>query len=1486
MHRRRPRTDARDHDPIALETLEPRVLLSSVWAADLAGPMIDGGNEIASAILDDDRVGLVRSDGSGSLLDYFARDGMDGPPSWSARLEHDIHSATFAGDGGLAALGWFRTQGGHADRGLGLFAPQTADPYAVLVADEDKPFGFLIGSGLSAPGAFTARMNLVLRDNFMLDAQQVSAADFEVRYMGVAGGVAVGASIVQATPLSTPMPEANVVLEFALVGAGSYRVTLREGTIIDLAGNSTESWLMGSAFFGEDSMGKPTGPIWTAPPPPSSGPDRPWELVPVISVPGQETLFEGSFLGSSGSGSSGSGSAPVLVYQTERTDEHGDRVRGFVSWDGQGVAGVGFEAQPSISPIQVVSGGGVLGYEIDIQQGFVISLVLWEGPGRGVSVLVNPDGLDAGAVLPNGVRMAGDGSALVFSTLFTEGEGQTIWFAHRDMEWQPTMLFESSQDEQAGFYNSIVGILWLGDGPQEQSPAGGDRVYTVLYAGFEQGNLIEGDPAQGGAANWEFLFRSTIMSGQVLYRPGHAQEPVITAQPETIAFSEVRATFTGAEYFGLRAGAERAEAARAVLDDRVNIVGWLNRPVNARGLVGLRAHIEGGDDRQFAVLERIGLRPLLLVPGIFGTMPEVGFSGSRVKDWLLNRGAHPDTLVIDPLVETYNDLIASLQLPHVGYELGKTLFVATYDWRMPPAPVHESAGADLAGPWQREIDGVVSGVRINSLGASPTFQHGIDYLAYWIDQARTAWEAMHDGRALPSVDVYAHSTGGLVARSYIQSDFYGKPATGGQGEVLDALPTVNRLISMAVPHEGATKAWNMLNNNLASDETYRLFMGLMIWSAFRKVTVEGLRIESPIPGDIIDTARLDHAVAEGWFPTREEAFIHMYIPTGRALLATYPFIKADGTLLPGSLTEAPDRLSNRLALDLNHDAQGRLISRVDLVSFFNDDTPTIQIVERYVGPRIFEGLSEGGPVPGDGFHEMLYGAPWERVGPISMPSEGGTADFAVRDIYGFEFFSKWRRPSDQIGYRVPGEGEEWWLDRAPRHLGFGDGTVPTNSAAALRGLLMSRSYAFQGLDHGSINADRDVQAAVLGELGFAVVSDGLEEGRYASRYGEIVEGGRRVVAFWRDPVGAYVTDALGRRSGWSPEQGYLSEIPGTFNYGGAEGWTIITGEAFGPLTMTIVGVDPQYAVALVAESADGSALSQVFEGQVEPGQELHLPIEGLALPPADAPGLPGFFNLFASGAVGGMVEGDWIVGELLARVSKHHAGQTDWGGRNYWFQDDAGDVWSLWHGGGVHALDNGEHRWVLTNLTQASGIAGEFDFAPGSLSGLVTPWRGFSLHGVVDGQPVVLSWTPQGSGEVYRDADGRFAQGLGLGRLGNGWVAQPLAGALLSPGTLEPVEPGTLRAFTESQANGRQSFDPRATPRTVNDGISFVVLTLDDQVWVVSPIEWPGGATPAAPIAPLGWTAERLEETPGPAALGLIDELDALRDGYVERATR
>ncbi|WP_331232250.1 hypothetical protein [Natronorarus salvus] len=122
-------------------------------------------------------------------------------------------------------------------------------------------------------------------------------------------------------------------------------------------------------------------------------------------------------------------------------------------------------------------------------------------------------------------------------------------------------------------------------------------------------------------------------------------------------------------------------------------------------------------------------RPVLIVPGIVGTLG----AGKHMEEWFLTRGIEPERPVsddddeskyeqvieVDPLGGYYYDLIVSLE--NVGYALDETLFIVTYDWRLPVGPYPESAD---------DFDGTVdvggAEERVSDIGAqSFDWSHGI-----------------------------------------------------------------------------------------------------------------------------------------------------------------------------------------------------------------------------------------------------------------------------------------------------------------------------------------------------------------------------------------------------------------------------------------------------------------------------------------------------------------------------------------------------------------------------------------------------------------------------------------------------------------------------------------------------------------------------------------------------------------------------------------
>src|SRR5262249_49908097 len=153
-------------------------------------------------------------------------------------------------------------------------------------------------------------------------------------------------------------------------------------------------------------------------------------------------------------------------------------------------------------------------------------------------------------------------------------------------------------------------------------------------------------------------------------------------------------------------------------------------------------------------------RPILVVPGIFGSLPSAG----DFDEWIVQRGFNPEGLTDDPLASTYSDLIATLE--HLGYSNGEdsdeptTLFVANYDSRVPVAPRDD------------QVNGTFSEVTAESLLADIVgndYSYGVDYLGYWLLKAATEFNRTYPGIPLDSVDFIGHSMGGLVGRAYVQS---------------------------------------------------------------------------------------------------------------------------------------------------------------------------------------------------------------------------------------------------------------------------------------------------------------------------------------------------------------------------------------------------------------------------------------------------------------------------------------------------------------------------------------------------------------------------------------------------------------------------------------------------------------------------------------------------------------------------------------------
>jgi hypothetical protein len=299
-------------------------------------------------------------------------------------------------------------------------------------------------------------------------------------------------------------------------------------------------------------------------------------------------------------------------------------------------------------------------------------------------------------------------------------------------------------------------------------------------------------------------------------------------------------------------------------------------------------------------------RPLIFIPGFSGSSP----IDSAVGEWLLNRGLAPDKLEVDPLANTYGDLIKTLE--NAGYSQGDNFFIANWDWRMAVAPADGTA------------DGNISGLTAANLTDS-NYSYGVDYLGYAIKNAVETWTTQH-GSAPDSVDIVTHSTGGLIARAYIESPAYNQSFGSG------VLPKVHDLFMYGVPNQGAAQVWNILNDNWASSSEMHM-VSFIANAAYEKV-LSGVPITGP-DADITLASISTNGVAD------PKKFILQFAPSLRDLLPTFAFIN-DGTSTLKTLNN-DSIYANKFLLDLNGGLDQNAFTNSltnKLVVFYSSDQET------------------------------------------------------------------------------------------------------------------------------------------------------------------------------------------------------------------------------------------------------------------------------------------------------------------------------------------------------------------------------------------------------------------------------------------------------------------------------------------------------------------------------------------------------------------
>jgi Ca2+-binding RTX toxin-like protein len=438
-------------------------------------------------------------------------------------------------------------------------------------------------------------------------------------------------------------------------------------------------------------------------------------------------------------------------------------------------------------------------------------------------------------------------------------------------------------------------------------------------------------------------------------------------------------------------------------------------------------------------------RPILIVPGIGGT-----FSKDFDPQWFLQRGVKPSQLEIDPIAGVYNDLIQTLK--NVGYEEGKDLFVANYDWRMSGAPRDNT------------IDGKISGLTAATI-TDDTYEYGVDYLGYWLRQAAESWESRFPGTPLDSVDIIAHSTGGLITRAYIQSDALGGSFPSSLGTL--NLPKIDNFFMIGVPNRGASQVWNPLHNNWIRKGSFldtfpdRLVLTKILNESYQKV-LNGEIILGPVIDQLIPGISLDTIKNPSTGESDPIKFINQYVPTLRDLLATYDFIDF-GTGIGFTNVNNDSSERNSFLLDLN--------AGLDLP--FTEDQPITLPVD--IDPNSLNSFADKSNVT------VIYGTS-EKTETTVTKQVGKQSGFFSTIL-----------PFTDFVAREP-EPEEIWYQNNVREKN-GDGTVPLESSVGqfiddpIRSNKIKLKPFTKGINtedtvgHTDLVSNVDVQNLILSTLG-------------------------------------------------------------------------------------------------------------------------------------------------------------------------------------------------------------------------------------------------------------------------------------------------------------------------------------------------------------------------------------------------------------------
>ena len=572
-------------------------------------------------------------------------------------------------------------------------------------------------------------------------------------------------------------------------------------------------------------------------------------------------------------------------------------------------------------------------------------------------------------------------------------------------------------------------------------------------------------------------------------------------------------------------------------------------PINNPGQIAFWTKTTTGEE---AVVRASPIRkPVLIVPGILGSLPQ----NENVKQWLTNLGSNPELLEPEQIIRIYDDLVETLE--RAGYTKGVDLFVATHDWRLSPGPIDGT------------IDGSID--RSESELTDDTYEYSVDQLAYWMEKAEQEWKSQFpEGEPipeLPSVDVIAHSAGGSVVRSYIQSTAYQEDDF--------SLPKIDNFITLGVPFRGVSNPWNPRQNDF--DANPILYLARLIAKTAQTKVVNGKAIT--LSGN-------DYITPNEISQLSDKEFIDRYVPALKALQATYPFIReteSSNTYRTAEYIDSNER--NSLLLDLN--------SGFDSENGEGDNDPN----------KFADGVEQVTIIYGTGSaaNDAVVG----KIGPDT--------ETIYVDGVGIERTIPTVLPLDGVLPVTPKEGQLWYEDRRGERDVQGDGTVPISSSFEIfendnRSNIQSKD--FDSVTHRKQPFDKDIQKFILETLGIdlkeELISTDLNN-NVLDLYSIGNNGYNFAGSIILDPVEGFLVDSQGRRLGYSEATGAITEIPSSFWLGEEDGIGFFSEPVQGTFHLELTGLGENYYVSVALETEDGPAGIE-SEGFLAVGEQLTLDV--------------------------------------------------------------------------------------------------------------------------------------------------------------------------------------------------------------------------------------------------------------------------------------